>query len=69
MKPKIRTQESLNAELGLIIDEFGRAMRNANRDLIAREPDCSYHNGIYFTLAMETAWQKYKTFCWAHPDA
>ena len=64
---KSRKQQALDAELGLIIDEFGRAMWNADREYIGR--GTSYGNWIRFTSNMEHAWTKYLMFCKNHPDA
>jgi hypothetical protein len=63
MKQKVKCStlkdQRLNAELGLIIDEFSRAMGNADHAYIA------YHNENYiaFTTNMWTAWDKYVDFC------
>lgn len=53
-------QQRENAELELIIDEFGRAMRNANPEYVARNTTDAKPN---FTLNMTFAWDKYLIFC------
>jgi hypothetical protein len=57
MKPKLKSlkQQRLDAELGLIIDEFGRAMFNADKAYIAERNT--------FTPNMHFAWLKYLNFC------
>lgn len=57
-KSKGRTKESKNGELALIIEEFGRAMWNANPRYIT-EP---HGMGPRFTPNMQTAWNKYVDF-------
>ncbi len=64
-----RTKQSLNGELGLIIEEFGRAMWNANKEYIARQPACSHESGLYFTPSMWAAWNEYVDFCARNPHA
>jgi hypothetical protein len=55
MRRKARTQQSLDGELGLIIDEMGRAMWNANKEAIA--------NGLPLTLNMSDALTKFQDYC------
>jgi hypothetical protein len=52
---KSRTQQSLDGELGLIIDEMGRAMWNANKTAIA--------NGLPLTGNMSLALAKFQDYC------
>lgn len=68
MKAKFRerTEQQKNGELGLIIDEFGRAMWSANREYIAAKPQCG-HEDVRFTLSMELAWNRYVDFCMRNP--
>jgi len=60
MKPKFKTlkEQRLDGELGLIIDEMGRAMWSANKEAIA--------NGLQMTLNMSMALGKFHTFCARH---
>ena len=69
MTPKINSlkKQRESAELESIIDEFGKAMRNANKRYIDAR-NCS-GSLIQFTLAMVSAWDKYIDFCKEHPDA
>jgi hypothetical protein len=57
MKPKIRSLKAQqhDGELGLIIDEMGRAMWNANKEYIA--------SGVPLTLSMSGALAKFQDFC------
>lgn len=64
-KQKPRTRQSLDGELGLIIDEFGRAMWSANRDYIAHTQNSCFPS---FTLNMADAWSKYIMFCRENPQ-
>lgn len=68
MMPKSKTlkQQARDAELGLIIDEFGRAMWNANREYIGSTSACQHQRPV-FTLSMSVAWDKYIDFCTRHP--
>lgn len=59
LKSSTLKQQRENAELELIIEEFGRAMRNANRNYIQSRND--------FTINMTVAWYKYRRFCRSHP--
>jgi hypothetical protein len=58
---KSKKQQALDAELGLIIDEMGRAMWAANRDYIARST-----NPHELTFNMTLALHKFKYFCEDH---
>lgn len=70
-KPKCSTlqQQRENAELELIIEKFGRAMRNAYRPYIA-EGGRSYccHTVPPFTPGMAMAFDRYVEFCMKHPN-
>lgn len=55
-----------DGELGLIIDEFGRAMWSANREYVV--PPYSDHSfGTRFTPNMEAVWARYVEFCRRNP--
>ena len=58
--PKFKSlkQQKLDGELGLIIDEMGRAMWSANKEAIA--------NGMMFTPNMEAALAKFHWYCKEH---
>lgn len=71
IRPKCSTmaQQRENAQLELIIEEFGRAMRNAHRPYIARGPrEYCCHEGVQFTPSMEKAWRDYTEFCMKYPN-
>lgn len=72
MKTKFKTnmpkQQREAAELELIIDEFGQAMRNANREHVSRERQCQHDAFVSFTYNMHSVWDKYKEFCRSHPE-
>ena len=68
MKLKSRKEQRIHAELGLIIDAFGQAMWNANKEYIGKQPACSHENGIRFTPSMWRAWNKYVDFCARYPN-
>jgi hypothetical protein len=70
MKPKLKSmkQQRLDGELGLIIDEFGRAMWNANREYVTSTPSCHHETSIRFTPSMWGAWHKYVEFCIRNPE-
>jgi hypothetical protein len=61
IRRKTAKEQKRDAELGLIIDEFGRAMWNANKSYIAT------YGGR--TPSMDVAWNKYIYFCKEHLDA
>ncbi len=52
-------QQREAAELELIIEEFGRAMRNAHRPYVVERND--------FTEHMKRAWALYVEFCARYP--
>lgn len=60
-----RTEQSKNGELGLIIDEFGRAMWNANREYIAEHEHFGWPK---LTPNMTVAWMKFVQFCTENPE-
>lgn len=55
-------------ELELIIEEFGRAMRNAASACILAEPRCAHANKYNLTMNMHEVWEKYKEFLRYHPQ-
>lgn len=62
-------QQRENAELEAIIEEFGRAMRNAYRPYIAgggRQYCC--HTVRPFTPGMRMTFDRYVEFCMKHPN-
>ena len=69
-KFKISTlkQQRENAELEHIIEEFGRAMRNANRAYIATPQQCLHDTQPRFTPGMHAIWSHYIVFCMEHPE-
>ena len=67
-KTKLKVEKKYDGELGLIIDEMGRAMWNANRQYIGKGVCCSHENWIRFTPSMERAWALYVDFCMRHPE-
>jgi hypothetical protein len=60
MKVKFRTskQQRLDGELGLIIDEMGRAMWNADKEYVSRNIGI-----LSLTLNMRAALNKFQDFC------
>lgn len=62
MKLKLKTQkqQKLDAELGLIIGEFGRAMWSADKVYISRTNQIVFP---HLTINMYHAWIKYVDFC------
>lgn len=65
---KSKKEQAVDAELGLIIDEMGNAMREANRTYVSQPPKCRHDNVPRFTLHMDLAWSRYVEFCQEHPD-
>lgn len=67
-KFKVNTlkQQRENAEMESIIEEFGRAMRNAYRPFVTRPPACQHEHGPRFTPGMEAVWARYVEFCADH---
>jgi hypothetical protein len=59
--PKLKSlkQQKLDGELGLIIDEMGRAMWNANKEYIA-QPRIGI---VAMTLGMRAALDKFQAYC------
>ena len=60
-KRNSKKQQRANAELETIIEEFGRAMRNAHPATISYWHKCT--PGPRFTGNMDYAWLKYVDFC------
>lgn len=60
VKSNTLKQQRESAELELIIEEFGRAMRNAEKTYVTRD---SHDGRPNFTLSMQFAWDKYLMFC------
>jgi hypothetical protein len=60
MKVRLKSlkQQKLDGELGLIIDEFGRAMWNANKEYIAQS-----YSVVPLTLSMHAALSKFQDYC------
>lgn len=69
-RPKFSTLERQreNAQLELIIERFGHAMRNANREYVSRPSKCQHDPFVRFTLNMHMTWQTYVEFCQNHPE-
>jgi hypothetical protein len=65
--PKFRSlkQQRLDGELGLIIDEMGRAMWNANKEYIGQRTGILPMT-LPMTLAMRVALEKFQHFCEEH---
>lgn len=55
---KSKKQQALDAELGLIIDEMGCAMWNANKEYIGRSTD-----GMPLTESMRFVLYKFQGYC------
>jgi len=66
-KRNSQKQQKANVELEGIIEEFGRAMRDANKEYVAIPPTCS-HVGVRFTPGMAFAWERYVAWCAANPN-
>ena len=66
MTKNTQKQQRFSAELELIIEEFGQAMRAANRGYICRPTGCSHDDAPRFTPRMESVWYDYVTFCQRH---
>jgi len=63
MKRNSKRQQALDAELGLIIDEMGQAMWNANRSYIADNLCPGDPMNVCLTFNMRYALRKFKKFC------
>ena len=61
-------QQRINAELGLIVDEFGRAMQSANRQWIGDAEMQTSDDVPRFTMSMKMAWYRYVYFCKRNPS-
>lgn len=61
MKPRVSTlkEQRLNAELGAIVDDMGKAMWNANKEYIAI---CEI-SIVGLTINMRDVLYRYKEFC------
>lgn len=66
MRKSSLKQQRESAQLELIIEEFGRHMRNASRTYIA-EPRV-FSGSPSFTPNMTATWGKYIQFCMEHPE-
>lgn len=60
---KSKKQQALDAELGLIVDEMGRAMWNADRSYIANSLGHDSAGGVCLTPNMQAALAKFKAYC------
>ncbi len=67
MKPvtrlKSERENARDAELELIIEDMGCAMRNADPGFIAAQPACSHESALRFTPNMWRAWNEYIELC------
>lgn len=70
MRVKLNTlkQQRTNAELETIIESFGNAMRNANREYMNRPLPCSHVAWQNFTPSMVHRWYDYLEFCRRNPS-
>jgi hypothetical protein len=59
-------QQREAAELELIIEEFGNAMRNADKTYVSKAGNIAISIGLRFTPNMNAAWTRYMTFCMEH---
>ena len=55
-------------ELDCIIEQFGYAMRNANKEYISILPECHHDRAPRFTPNMDAAWAKYVEWCRRNPN-
>lgn len=69
MKPKHNSlkQQRISGELETIIEEFGRAMRNANRTYVSRPATCVHDSLNRMTPVMYVFWLQYLDFCRRNP--
>jgi hypothetical protein len=59
-----KEQQRISAELETIIEEFGRAMREAYRPYIANyRPACGHVAQFPFTAYMDSVWAMYVEWC------
>jgi hypothetical protein len=64
IKVNSQKQQAKNAELETIIEDFGAAMRNADKFYMADSVRECGHNSLYrFTFNMEIAWKNYINWC------
>jgi hypothetical protein len=68
MKRNNLKQQRANAELEAIIEAFGAAMRDANKQYIATTPSGTLGEVPRFTLHMSFVWAKYVDFCARNPS-
>jgi len=69
MKKNSVKQQRISAELEAIIEEFGRAMRNANKGYIAAyQKSCAHNDEYRFTMTMALAWWNYVEWCRRNPN-
>jgi hypothetical protein len=67
MRVNSKEQQRINAELEAIIEEFGRAMRDAHKPFIAGYvPSCSHDEQLALTPHMKQVWCKYREWCVNH---
>jgi hypothetical protein len=66
---KTLKEQRISRELEEIIEEFGHAMRNANKEYIAQPPSCPHDEYLRITPRMKTIWELYTDFCRRNPDA
>jgi glycine cleavage system aminomethyltransferase T len=67
-KTKVKSEKAqrLDAELGLIVDEMGRAMWNADKTYIATSMGHISAGGVCPTTNMQLALAKFKDYCERH---
>lgn len=62
---KFLTDDEHRSDVALeqIIEDFGTAMRDANKSYVSRPVECSHDTGINFTIRMGHVWQQYIEWC------
>ena len=68
IKRNSQKQQRISAELELIVEEFGRAMRSANKNWIGEVEMQSNDDVPRFTMMMQMAWYHYVDFCQRNPE-
>ena len=68
IKRNSQKQQRISAELELIIESFGRAMRGASRSWIGEAEMQASDDVPRFTMAMQMAWYQYVDFCQRNPQ-
>lgn len=64
-----KKQQAIAAELESIIEEFGCAMRDADKPYIATyQPACGHEAQLPFTLHMKIVFARYRQWCREHRD-